>query len=77
MKAYINAYKILNKKDLDKNWQKIILKDFLKVFNEIEQKYGLDTLEAEEILEAFMILWSLTDFTENELNNIFEKTLEL
>lgn len=77
MKAYINAYKILNKKDLDKNWQKIILKDFLKVFNEIEQKYGLDTLETEEILEAFIILWSLTDFTENELNNIFEKTLEL
>lgn len=77
MKAYINAYKILNKKDLDKNWQKIILKDFLKVFNEIEQKYGLDTLETEEILETFMILWSLTNFTENELNNIFEKTLEL
>ena len=56
---------------------KKLLKDFLKVFNEIEQKYGLDTLETEEILETFMILWSLTNFTENELNNIFEKTLEL
>lgn len=77
IKAYSLAYKKLSKKGCDKNYCSAILKDFIDIFNQIEKKYGLDTIEVEDVYSAFLTLGSLTEFTEIELNKFFEVNIDI
>lgn len=77
IKAYADTYKKIKSKKCDKKEQFASLKDFLNVFNSVEKKYGLDTVEAEEVFEAFLTLGKLTEFSEVELNKMFEDYIEL
>lgn len=77
IKAYAETYKKLSHKNCDKKEQFAILKGFLDIFNNIEKKYGLDTIEVEDVFEAFLTLGRLTEFLETELNKMFEDYIEL
>ena len=71
MKAYTDAYKKLSA-NKDKDEALNILKNFIAIFNEIDKKHHIDTLEREEIWDAFNMLGELTSLTIKEKENIFE-----
>ena len=71
MKAYTDAYKKLSG-NKNKDEAVTTLQNFIAIFNEIDKKHHIDTLEREEIWEAFKILAELTPLSVNEIEDIFE-----
>lgn len=71
MKAYTDAYKKLSSNQ-DKNEAAKTLQNFIVIFNQIDEKHPIDTLEREEIWDAFNILGELTLLTVKEKEQIFE-----
>ena len=71
MKAYTDAYKKLSA-NKDKDEALKTLENFIAIFNEIDKKHHIDTLEREEIWDAFNMLGELTSLTIKEKENIFE-----
>lgn len=49
-----------------------LLIEFVQIFNQIDKKHSIDTLEREEIWATFCMLAQLTDFTTKEIEAIFE-----
>lgn len=72
MKIYADSYKTISKEGISEEEKQQILLNFLKIFNEIEQKWGIDTLEREEIGEAYHILAQFTTMTESQIEDFFE-----
>ncbi|GET46060.1 hypothetical protein [Capnocytophaga felis] len=72
MAAYTNFYKKLDKKDLKPEEKEALLIDFIQIFNQIDKKHSIDTLEREEIWEAFTQLAQLTPLNDKEIETIFE-----
>ena len=71
MKAYTDAYKKLSA-NKDKDEALKTLENFIAIFNEIDEKHHIDTLEREEIWDAFNMLGELTSLTIKEKEEIFE-----
>ena len=71
MKAYTDAYKKLSA-NKDKDEALKTLENFIAIFNEIDKKHHIDTLEREEIWDAFNMLGELTSLTIKEKEEIFE-----
>lgn len=71
MKAYTDAYKKLSA-NKDKDEALKTLENFIAIFNEIDEKHHIDTLEREEIWDAFNMLGELTSLTIKEKEDIFE-----
>ena len=71
MNAYTDAYKKLSA-NKDKDEALKTLENFIAIFNEIDEKHHIDTLEREEIWDAFNILGELTSLTIKEKEEIFE-----
>jgi len=71
MRAYTDAYKKLSA-NKDKEEALKTLENFIAIFNEIDKKHHIDTLEREEIWDAFNILGELTSLTLKEKEEIFE-----
>ena len=76
MRAYTDAYKKLS---ANKNKDEAVttLQNFIAIFNEIDKKHSIDTLEREEIWDAFNILGELTSLTVKEKEEIFEDLRDL
>ncbi|GIM51118.1 hypothetical protein CAPN004_01480 [Capnocytophaga cynodegmi] len=72
MSAYTNSYKKLDKKGLTSQEKETLLIDFIQIFNQIDKKHPIDTLEREEIWTAFEQLSQLTSLSEKEIETIFE-----
>lgn len=76
MKAYTDTYKKLSKKDISNDEQRQILTDFIQIFNQIEAKWSIDTLEREEIYDAYKKLVKLTSLESKLAENLFESWQE-
>lgn len=72
MKNYTTSYKNISQEGISEEEKQQILLDFLQVFNEIEKKWGVDTLEREEIGEAYQLLAHFTTMTEQQIEDFFE-----
>ncbi len=72
MSAYTNTYKKLDKKGITREEKEALLIEFVQIFNQIDKKHSIDTLEREEIWATFCMLAQLTDFTTKEIEAIFE-----
>ena len=72
MKIYNDTYKKLNEASLQKEEASKTLQDFVESFNQIDKKHFIDTLEREEILDAYNILSEMTTLTAKEADDIFE-----
>lgn len=74
MKNYTDTYQKLNKKGISKGEGKEILVNFIHIFNEMDRKSGIDTLEREEIWDIFKQLTHIISLTEKECEDLFEET---
>ena len=73
MNLYSDTYKKLKQKSLSHDQMTLILKEFILSFNQIDKKYSIDTLEREEISEAFHLLGSLTSLSPKNLEALFDE----
>ncbi|WP_206159152.1 hypothetical protein, partial [Campylobacter showae] len=82
MKAYIDAHKKLSALEAKpassefKTEKTEILKEFIAVFNAIDAKYSIDTMEREEIWEAFCKLAELAAVDAKAQDAIWETNAE-
>ena len=82
MKAYIDAHKKLialeakPARDELKTEKTEILKEFIAVFNAIDAKHSIDTMEREEIWEAFCKLAELAAVDAKSQERIWEQNAE-
>lgn len=75
MMAYSKSYTKLVKSQSEKEKQEI-LREFIAIFNQIDQKYPIDTLEREEIFEAYNELVKVANINNQEAENLFESNRE-
>lgn len=75
MKAYADAYKKLSKDTLSQDEQLAILQEFLQVFQAIDKKWHLDTLEREEVYSAYEMLVALTNIEQKSVERLFENII--
>lgn len=75
MKAYADAYKKLSKDILNEDEKLAILQEFLQVFQAIDKKWHLDTLEREEVYHAYQKLLALTDIEQKTAELLFEEII--
>ena len=82
MRAYAGAHKKLSAleakpaSDELKTEKTEILKEFIAVFNAIDAKHSIDTMEREEIWEAFCKLCELAAVSEKDQEKIWETNAE-
>lgn len=76
MKAYADTYKKLNQKGISNDEKLELLKAFIQVFNQIDAKWGIDTLEREEIYDAYKNLVQLTSLDNKSAESLFESLQE-
>jgi len=82
MKAYASAHKMLSAiktkpaRDEHKTEKTEILKEFIAVFNAVGAGRGIDTMEREEIWEAFCKLCELAAVSEKDREKIWETNAE-
>ena len=82
MKAYESAHKTLSAiktkpaRDEHKTEKTEILKEFIAVFNAVGAGRGIDTMEREEIWEAFCKLCELASVSEKDREKIWETNAE-
>ncbi len=82
MKAYESAHKMLSAiktkpaRDEHKTEKTEILKEFIAVFNAVGAGRGIDTMEREEIWEAFCKLCELASVSEKDREKIWETNAE-
>ena len=74
MKNYTETYKKLQKKGITKEEIKEILFNFINIFNGMDKKNSIDTIEREEIWDVFKQLTKLTNLTHKESEDLFETT---
>lgn len=75
MKAYADAYKKLSKDTPNQDEQLAILQEFLQVFQAIDKKWHLDTLEREEVYSAYKMLVALTNIEQKSVEIVFEEIM--
>lgn len=75
MKAYADAYKKLSKDTLSQDEQLAILQEFLQIFQAIDKKWHLDTLEREEVYSAYKMLVALTNIEQKSVERLFENII--
>jgi hypothetical protein len=76
MKIYNDIYKRLKETSLTKDEEAKTLQDFIESFNQIDKKHFIDTLERDEIWDAYNILSKMTTLTAKEAEDIFENVRE-